>query len=63
LTRRAQISDAANARYLEALASVTAPLGQACTVCRPLTANGQLSGLIPGPEDGTLLQISWANNP
>jgi hypothetical protein len=62
LRRRAQISDAANTRYLEALASVTGqtPLHQACArACRSITHDGRrYRPLNPlGPEDGQLLEI------
>jgi hypothetical protein len=60
LHRRAEISHAANGRYLEALASVTGkiPLGQeADGVCRRITVDGQrFRALNPwSPEDGALL--------
>ena len=61
LYRRAQISQAANTRYLEALASVTGktPLAQeAAKVCRRITVDGQrFRALNPwSPEDGALLE-------
>jgi hypothetical protein len=61
LYRRAQVSHAANARYLEALASVTGktPLGQeAAAVCRRVTVAGQrFRALNPwSPEDAALLE-------
>jgi len=61
LYRRAQISHAANARYLEALASVTGktPLGQeAVGVCRRITVAGQrFRALNPwSVEDAALLE-------
>jgi len=61
LYRRAEISRAANARYLEALASVIGkiPLAQeAASVCRPVTVDGQrFRALNPwSPEDGALLE-------
>jgi hypothetical protein len=61
LYRRAEISRAANARYLEALASVSGktPLAQeAACVCRPVTVDGQrFRALNPwSPEDGALLE-------
>ena len=61
LYRRAQVSHAATARYLEALASVTGrtPLGQeAAQVCRRITVDGQrFRALNPwSPEDAALLE-------
>lgn len=61
LWRRGQISQAANARYLEALASVTGktPLHQeADPVCRPCTVHGQrFRALNPwSPKDAALLE-------
>jgi hypothetical protein len=61
LWRRGQISQAANGRYLEALASVTGktPLREeAAPVCRPCTVQGhRYRGLNPwSPEDGALLE-------
>ena len=62
LHRRAEICEAANGRYLEALASVRA--GQSAgavtqTVCRPIHQNGRRHrGLNPWSEpDATLLEI------
>jgi hypothetical protein len=62
LYRRAEISRAANGRYLEALASVTGktPLGQeAAEVCRRITVDGQcFRALNPwSPEDGVVLEV------
>ncbi len=62
LHRRAEISRAANGRYLEALASTQdrTPLHQeAATVCRPVTVAGQRHrALNPwNKEDGRLLEI------
>ena len=59
--RRAEVSQAANDRYAEALASLdtTTPLGQlASTVCRPVSRNGyHYRGLRPfSPEDRQLLE-------
>jgi len=59
--RRGEVSQAANRRYLEALASVTGktPLRQeAVTVCRPCTVDGQrYRALNPwSPVDGALLE-------
>jgi hypothetical protein len=59
--RRAQISQAANNRYLETLASVkhTEPLGEvAATLCQPIQWRGQrVRALNPlSPEDAQLLQ-------
>jgi hypothetical protein len=61
MRRRAEVSQAANDRYAEALASLdtTTPLGQlASTVCRPVSRNGQrYRGLRPfSPEDRQLLE-------
>lgn len=61
LYRRAEISQAANIRYLEALASVTGktPLSQEATkVCRRVTVDGQrFRALNPwSQEDGALLE-------
>jgi hypothetical protein len=61
LYRRAQVSQAANGRYLEALASVTGktPLHQeVISVCRTITVEGQrYRALNPwSPEDGALLE-------
>jgi len=61
LHRRAQVSDAANQRYLQALANVqdTASLGSLTEkLCRPATWKGQrVRALNPyGPEDLALLQ-------
>src|SRR5262245_54271557 len=61
LWRRAEISRAANRRYLNALASVTGrtPLkDEAAAVCKPLTIDGHRHrGLNPwSPEDGALLE-------
>lgn len=61
LWRRGEVSQAANRRYLEALASVTGktPLREeAGTVCRPGTVDGQrYRALNPwAPRDGTLLE-------
>ncbi len=61
LYRRAEISRAANTRYLEALASVSGktPLAQeVATVCRRITVDGKrFRALNPwSPEDGTLLE-------
>jgi len=61
LWRRGQISQAANGRYLEALASVTGktPLREeAAPVCRPCTVQGhRYRGLNPwSPQDGALLE-------
>jgi hypothetical protein len=61
LWRRGQISQAANHRYLEALASVTGktPLQEeAAPVCRPCTVKGhRYRGLNPwSPQDGPLLE-------
>ena len=58
--RRAQICDAANKRYLDALASVdpTTPLGQLTdAICRPAMCNGRrVRALQPwSPEDAKLL--------
>jgi hypothetical protein len=59
LPRRAQVSRAANHRYLDALAStqVGTPLGQmAAPLCRPLTHDGQrYRGLHPLGTDAALL--------
>jgi hypothetical protein len=62
LWRRAQVSRAANVRYLEALASVTGktPLGpEAERLCRPCTvAHRRYRALNPwSAEDGALLEI------
>jgi hypothetical protein len=59
--RRAEVSQAANDRYAEALASLdtTMPLGQlAATVCRPVVKSGKrYRALHPfSPEDRTLLE-------
>jgi hypothetical protein len=61
LWRRAEVSRAANVRYLEALASVTdrTPLKQAATtLCGPVTRKGQrYRGLNPwNPQDAALLE-------
>jgi hypothetical protein len=60
LPRRAQVSRAANKRYLEALAStqVGTPLGQAAApLCRPLTHDGtRYRGLHPFGGDAALLR-------
>jgi hypothetical protein len=60
LPRRAEVSRAANKRYLEALAStqVGTPLGQAAApLCRPLTHDGQrYRGLHPFGTDAVLLR-------
>jgi hypothetical protein len=60
LPRRAEVSRAANKRYLEALAStqVGTPLGQAAApLCRPLTQDGQrYRGLHPFGTDAALLR-------
>jgi hypothetical protein len=61
LWRRGQISQAANRRYLEALASVTGktPLGQeAAPVCRSCTLKGhRYRALNPwSPDDGALIE-------
>ena len=60
LPRRAEVSRAANKRYLEALAStqVGTPLGQAAApLCRPLTHDGQrYRGLHPFGTDAALLR-------
>ena len=61
LWRRAEVSRAANGRYLSALASVTGktPLKtEAVAVCRPVTVDGQRHrALNPwSAEDGTLLE-------
>jgi hypothetical protein len=61
LWRRGQISQAANGRYLEALASVTGktPLGQeTAPVCRPCTVKGRrYRALHPwSAEDGALIE-------
>lgn len=60
LPRRTQISQAANERYLQALAAVdaTTPLGQlADRLCRPVTWQGRrVRGLRPLAEDAALLQ-------
>jgi hypothetical protein len=60
LPRRAEVSRAANQRYLEALAStqVGTPLGQAAApLCRPLTHDGQrYRGLHPFGTDAALLR-------
>ncbi|HXJ76246.1 MAG TPA: hypothetical protein VNM37_25535 [Candidatus Dormibacteraeota bacterium] len=62
LYRRAQVSHGANARYLEALASVTGktPLGQeVAEVCRRITVAGQrFRALNPwSAEDAALLEV------
>ncbi len=62
LPRRAQVSHAANERYLQALASTTghSPLGELLAkVCSPLTrATHRYRALRPwSPEDGLLLQL------
>ena len=62
LWRRAEVSRAANQRYLTALASVTGttPLkDEAAAVCRAMTVEGQrYRALNPwSPEDGALLEI------
>ncbi len=59
--RRAEVSQAANDRYAEALASLdsTTPLGRlAATVCRPVSKNGKrYRGLRPfAPDDRQLLE-------
>lgn len=59
--RRAEVSQAANDRYAEALASLdtTTPLGElAAAVCRPVTKDGKrCRGLRPfSPEDRALLE-------
>ncbi len=60
LPRRAEVSRAANQRYLEALAStqVGTPLGQAAApLCRPLTHDGQrYRGLHPFGTDAALVR-------
>jgi len=60
LPRRAQVSRAANRRYLDALAStqVATPLGQlAAPLCRPLTHDGQrYRALQPLGRDAALLR-------
>ena len=62
LWRRGELSQAANRRYLEALASVTGktPLrDEAVTVCRPIKLEGRrYRALNPwAPKDGTLLEL------
>ena len=59
--RRAEVSQAANDRYAEALAALdtTTPLGQlAATVCRPVSKDGRrYRALHPfSPEDRALLE-------
>lgn len=61
MRRRAEVSQAANDRYAEALAALdtTTPLGQlAATVCRPITKDGKrYRALHPfSPQDRELLQ-------
>ncbi len=65
--RRAEVSQAANDRYAEALASLdtTTPLGRlAATVCRPVSKDGQrYRALHPfSPEDRPLLEAISEGN-
>lgn len=61
LPRRAEISRAANGRYLEALASThdRTPHQEAATVCRPVTVAGQRHRVLnPGSKEaGRLLEM------